>query len=77
MRINFEMSDNDLQDLLDQMKPVPMIMLQCGSPPSAQERVNAAWAKLGLKMGFDPMTVRPNGKGDKFFSAVPTSDRNK
>jgi len=76
MRANFEMSDDDLQDLLSQMKPVPMIMLQCGSPLSIQERANMAWAKLGLKMGFDHMTVRPIGKGDRFFSAetVPCQD---
>lgn len=71
MRIDYEMTNIDLDTLLEEVKPVPMIMLQCGTPPSAQERANAAWAALGLKMGFDPMTVRPNGKGDRFFSAMP------
>ena len=69
MRTNFEMTPDDLQILLDAMKPVPMIMLQCGTPRSVQENANAAWARLGEKMGFDPMTVRPNGRGDRFFSA--------
>jgi hypothetical protein len=52
------------------MKPVPMIMLQCGEPPSQQENANAAWKRLGVKMGFDHMTVRPTGEGDRFFSAI-------
>ena len=69
MRVNFEMTPDDLSKLLESMKPVPMIALQCGSPRSVQENANAAWAKLGERMGFDPMTVRPTGKGDRFFSA--------
>ena len=69
MRTNYEMTAEDLAALLDATKPVPMIALQCGSPRSVQENANAAWARLGEKMGFDPMTVRPNGRGDRFFSA--------
>lgn len=69
MKIDYEMSEADLQALLDSMRPVPMIALQCGTPPSVQENANAAWARLGAKMGFDPLTVAPNGKGDRFFSA--------
>lgn len=70
MRTNFEMTDSDLADLLKATRPVPMIALQCGMPRSVQENVNAAWAALGKKMGFDPMTVQPTGQGDRFFSAV-------
>jgi hypothetical protein len=71
MRQDFEMTQQDLDTLLEAMKPQPMIMLQCGSTNSAQERANAAWKTLGMRMGFDHMTVRPNGKGDRFFSAEP------
>lgn len=74
-RIDYVMSEEDLDQLLNAMKPVPMIMLQCGTPPSVQERANRAWAVLGEKMGFDPMTVRPNGKGDRYFSAVPMEQK--
>ena len=70
-RVNFEMTPEDLQALLEAMKPVPMIMLQCGAPRSVQENANAAWARLGEKMGFDPMTVQSNGRGYRFFSAEP------
>ena len=74
-RTNFEMTQNDLDELLSCMKPVPMIMLQCGEPPSPQERANEAWKRLGEKMGFDYMTVKPTGKGDRFFSAEINAQR--
>lgn len=70
-RREYEMSQEDLDILLEAMKPVPLIMLQCGTPPSQQERANAAWKALGDKMGFEHMSVKPNGKGDRFFTAVP------
>lgn len=72
MRKDFEMSESDLQALLVAMKPSPAIMLQCGPLRSVQESANDAWIALGKKMGFDGMTVRPNGKGDRFFSAEVT-----
>lgn len=70
MRTNYEMTLDDLLLLLEAMKPVPMIALQCGTPRSQQENANAAWAKLGERMGFDPMTVQPTDQGGRFFSAV-------
>lgn len=72
MRKDFEMSQHDLDVLLAAMKPVAMIGLQCGTPRSLQENANEAWRRLGEKLGFDYMTVRPNGKGDRFFSAEAT-----
>jgi hypothetical protein len=69
MRKNYEMSKEDLETLLNAMKPTPMVMLQCGQPSSPQENANKAWVELGRKMHFDGMTVRPTGQGDRFFSA--------
>lgn len=69
--MNYEMTQADLDVLLAAMRPVPLIMLQCGMPPSPQENANAAWKRLGERMGFDYMTAQPNGKGDRFFSAAP------
>lgn len=72
-RTNYEMTEQDLAEILESCKPVPMIMLQCGSPPSPQENANRAWAVLGKKMGFDGDTVQPiPGKGNRFFSAIPS-----
>jgi len=66
---NFEMTQEQLNTIMDACKPVPMIALQCGTPRSPQENANDAWERLGLGMGFDHMTVKPNGKGDRFFMA--------
>lgn len=76
-RVNFEMTAEDLAALLESMKPAPAIMLQCGPLHSVQESANNAWARLGKKMGFDPMTVQPNGRGDRFFSAVQSAPLSK
>lgn len=70
-RRNYEMTEADLEKILDACKPVPYIMIGNIPPSSPQERANRAWAELGNRMGFDSMTVEPTGKGDRFFSAVP------
>lgn len=75
-RRDYEMSPEDLRRIMDriaQARSAPLIMLQCGVPPSLQQVANSAWADLGKQMGFDPMTVQPNGGGDRFFSAVPVT----
>jgi hypothetical protein len=67
---NFEMSQEQLDELLIAMRPVPMIATQCGGQQSPQGKANSAWARLGAKMGFDHMTVRPDrNKGVRFFTA--------
>ena len=72
-RVEYEMSERDLEKIMDACKPVPLIMLNIGMPRSQQENANDAWAELGKKLGFDPMTVQPiNGKGNRFFTAVPS-----
>lgn len=71
MRKQYEMTTDQLKDLLESCKPVPAIMLQCGPSPSVQENANAAWRRLGEVMGFDHMTVQPSGQGDRFFTAEP------
>jgi hypothetical protein len=73
-RIEYEMTDEDWEFMLDAMKPQPLIMLQCGPTPSPQQRANEAWWELGRKRGFDGGTARPcPGKGPRFFTAVPVS----
>ena len=70
MRKEFEMSEKDREVLMEAMKPVPMIALQCGPPQGPQESANAAWESLGRKMGFEAFTVRHvKGKGSRFFTA--------
>ena len=73
MRVEYEMTEEDLQVILEAGKPGPCIMLQCGMPPSPQETANIAWKRLGKKMGFDHWSVRSVvGKGARFFTAERT-----
>lgn len=70
-RENFEMTDDDLKELLEACKPTVCMLIGGYSPPTPQENANRAWANLGQQMGFDSMTVQSiKGKGDKFFSAI-------
>lgn len=70
MRFEYEMTAAQLGKLLRACQPIPLVMLQCGMPPSPQDTANAAWEALGEEMGFLHMTVRPvAGKGDRFFTA--------
>ena len=72
-RVNYEMSEDELGELLESCKPTSCIMVGAYAPSSPQERANRAWQRLGEKYGFDHMTVRPiQGKGKRFFSAVPS-----
>jgi len=71
-RKDFEMTPLQLEKLLDAMKPVPYMVIGGVAPRSVQENANAAWAALGAELGFEPMSVRPSSKGDRFFTAVPT-----
>lgn len=74
-RTNYEMTQADLDRLLESMKASPCIMIGGYTGRSQQKRANMAWAELGEKMGFDPMTAQPiSGKGNLFFSAIPTEN---
>lgn len=78
-RVNYEMTKEDLKEIKEACRPVAAIMVGGVMPSTPQENANRAWAKLGEKMGFDSMTVRPSGKGERFFTAVPseTEDQKK
>lgn len=72
-RVEYEMTQDDLEKILDACKPTPVMFLSGGIPfgNSPQENANHAWAELGKRMGFDYMTVRP-GKAERFFTAIPS-----
>jgi hypothetical protein len=70
MKKLFEMNQEQHDAIMEACKPVRLIMLQCGMPPSPQQNANRAWEKLGNEMGFDYMTVEPmSQKNDHFFLA--------
>ena len=66
----FEMTKDQLKTIMNACKPVPMIMLQYGTPKSQQENANAAWQSLADELGFKWDTVLPiSSKGQCFFTA--------
>ena len=72
MKQRFQMTQEQLDTILASCKPVPLIMLQCGMPPTQQENANRAWKELGRVMGFRHMTVEPiPGDDQKVFMADP------
>lgn len=73
---DFEMTQEQLDELLDACKPTPVMYLSGGRPMfnTPQENANYAWKKLGKELGFDYITVKPNGKGNRFFSAEPLNN---
>ena len=72
MRKQFEMSEADLETLLNAGKPTPYMVFNGMTPRSPQENANAAWAELGRRMGFEPMSVRPvPGQSSRVFTAEP------
>ena len=72
-RVEYEMSEEEMKALLEACRPTTYIVVGGIAPRSPQENANAAWAELGRKMGFDHMTVRPQGsKGQRFFTAIPS-----
>lgn len=71
-RQQYVMTNTDLRELINTCKPRPLIMLPLGiRATSQQEDANAAWARLGKRMGFDPLTALSDPEGDRFFTAVP------
>ena len=71
-RVEYEMTQEDLDALYVACRPVACMLIGGVAPSSPQENANRAWAKLGEKMGFDSMSVRPSNKGERFFTAIPS-----
>lgn len=70
MRNEFELNDEQFENLMSLSRPAPAIALNCGEPPSRQQMANDFWQRLGRELGFEYMTARPvTGKGPKFFTA--------
>jgi len=75
MRKEFQMTPDELKDIMEACRPVPMIMLQCGTPSSPQENANCAWKSLAEKYGFDWESVRPvSGKDRHYFTAESAAE---
>ncbi len=76
-RREYEMTEKDLEEILSAGRPTPVIFGNNGMDlgGNQQENTDNAWKRLGKKMGFNYMTVRPiRGKNNtnRFFTAVPS-----
>lgn len=72
-RTEYEMSEADLEKLLDACKSTPVMMIGGFALSTPQDNANRAWRALGKKLGFDGDSVRPvSGKGNRFFTAIPS-----
>lgn len=66
----FELTDEEMDQILDASKPVPYLIFNGQPPASPQENANRAWEQLGRKHGFKFMTVQPiSGKSTQHFTA--------
>jgi len=75
---DYEMTQEQFGEIIDACSATPVMYLSGGEPMfnSPQENANHAWKLLGDKLGFDYTTVRPNGKGDRFFTAKSVGKEN-
>ncbi len=74
-RQQYEMTEEDFQNILDAGKPTVAFWGSGGVPfgNTSQENANAAWKRLGDKMGFVWDSCQPiPGRPGRFFSAVPS-----
>ena len=62
-RTNYEMTDEQLDTLMDSCKPVACIAVGGTAPSSPQENANRAWSNLGIELGFDSSTVHDGLRG--------------
>ena len=72
MRKEFEMTQAQLDTILDACKPTPVMYLSGGIPMGGtpQENANRAWKLLAEEKGFVWDSVKPiSGKGNLFFTA--------
>lgn len=70
MRFEYEITEAELERLLEASNPVVCMKVGSYAPRSPQENANAAWKALGGEKGFDHMTVQPiPGKEQRFFTA--------
>src|ERR1051325_594759 len=69
----YEMTQEELTELLEACKPVPVMYISGGTPlfDDPQESANRVWKKLADKYGFIWDTAQPDGRDLKNFKAEP------
>ena len=75
-RQEFMMTNEQMDRLLNAIKPVPYMVFGGQPPMPAQERANIAWRALADEMGFVWDTVHPiPGKSAHYFAAEPKATK--
>jgi len=71
LRKEFEMTEEELNELLEACKPVPYMLVTGGREmfESPQAKANRVWKRLGEKYGFIWDSCKPCGKGQRIFTA--------
>jgi hypothetical protein len=69
MRREYEMTQEQYDELLDACRPVPYMVFGGRPPSSPQENANNAWKRLGREMGFQYMSVKSVPNQPRFFTA--------
>lgn len=72
MRQEIELTQEELNEILEAGKPTPVMYLSGGVPlgETAQEKANRAWKRLADKRGFVWDSVEPvSGKAMNFITA--------
>jgi hypothetical protein len=70
MRKRYTLTHAQYERLLDCSRPVPYLVIGGHPPRGPQERANDAWCALGDELGFDGMSVRPEGTEMDFSAEV-------
>jgi len=65
----YEMTQEELDQLMEACKPVPYMVMNGVEPSSPEENANRVWGRLAKKYKFDPKTPRPADGGNQFFFA--------
>ena len=70
--MKYELTQDQFDRLKEASKPVPMIALQCGTPPSAQDNANRVWRQVAQEHNCRFETIQPSpADGPRFFRAEP------
>lgn len=68
----YRLTDEQYSLVMEASKPVPLILLQCGTPSSTQQNVNVAWQRVAKEHGCKWDTIAPALDGDPHnFLAEP------
>ncbi len=73
MKKEYKLNDEQLKEMLEACKPVPVVKIAGQWLPDTQmDVVNNLWQKFGKKMKFDWKTAQglPE-KGQAYFKAIP------